>query len=184
MGRVVRRRGGAFQAPKRQIANDGADGSFAPIAIVSFGASIGPTKAILSGGLVLLEPALTLVRTRGAFVLSMLASGGATNEVTGAFGMIVVSSDAFAVGVTAVPGPLTDIENDWVVYEPFALSSEATNPAADSQISNWKRQFDSRGMRKLKFGEVLAFVIEAVQSDATTGTVLRLAAHFRIQAKL
>ena len=184
MGRVVRGRGRSLQAPKRQIANDGPDGVFNPIATVTFGASVGPQKAGLSGGLALQEPALTLVRTRGAFVLEMLVSGGATNEVTGAVGMIVVSSDAFAAGIASLPGPLTDIENDWFVYEPFALGTEATNPPADSRVSHVQRQFDSRGMRKLKFGDVLVMVIEVVQSDATTGIVLRLASHFRVQAKL
>ena len=178
------RGGRGLPAPKRQIGNDGADGSINPIATVTFGASIGPIKAGLSAGLTLTEAAATLVRTRGALVLEMLTSGGVTNEVTGAVGMIVVSSDAFAVGISALPGPLTDISNDWFVYEPFALATESANPPADSRVSHVMRQFDSRGMRKLKAGETLAMVIEAVQSDATTGTVLRLASTFRVQVKL
>ena len=182
--RTVGRRGG-FQAPKRQIANDGLTGGLGTsIATIAFGASVGPVKGGFSIFLSMTEPALTLVRTRGALVIEMLTSGGVTNEVTGAVGMIVTSTDAAAAGIVSVPGPLSDIENDWFVYEPFALATESANPPADSRVSHAAFRFDSRGMRKLKFGEALVMVAEAVQLDATTGTVIRLASQFRIQSKL
>ena len=185
MARRFSGRGRSLPAPKRQIANTGLDGSIGTsIGTITFGASVGPVKAPLSIGLTATFPAATLVRTRGALLVEMLVSGGATNEVTGAVGMIVVSSDALAVGITALPGPLSDIENDWFVYEPFALGTEAVNPPADSRVSHASFRFDSRGMRKMKFGESLVMVAEAVQSDATTGTVIRLATQFRNQFKL
>ena len=186
MGRVVRGRGRSLPAPKRQIANSGLPGGLLvpAIATLTFGASTGPIKAAFSIGLSLTEAAATLVRTRGHLVVEMLTSGGVTNQVTGAVGMIVASQDAFSVGVTALPGPLSDIENDWFVYEPFALATESANPPVDSRVSHVMRQFDSRGMRKLKNGETLVMVIEGVQSDATTGTVIRAAAQYRVQVKL
>ena len=173
---------GSLPAPKRQIANDGLE-SGPSIATLTF---LATTNAVagFSVGLLTAVPAATLVRTRGELVIKVLTSGNITNQIAGAFGMIVVSENAFGAGITALPTPLVDIENDWFVYEPFALQLEANNPPQDSIAAHRVVRFDSRGMRKLKDGDVLAMVIEANQTDATTGTVVRAAAHFRSQFKL
>ena len=187
MGRVVRGRGrGGLPAPKRQIANETfGDGVVAPpIATNTFGAATA-NKAVFSFGLEMVPPALTLVRTRGLLVVKVLTSGGVTNQIAGAFGMIVVSADAFTVGgVTSLPGPLSDTANDWFVWVPISLAVEAVNPGGDFLLANLVIPFDSRGMRKLKSGDTLAPLVELTQSDATTGTVIRSAFSARMQFKL
>ncbi len=41
----------------------------------------------------------------------------ASEFVVGAFGMLVVSEDAFAAGAASIPGPFTDAGSDlWMVH--------------------------------------------------------------------
>ena len=148
-----------FQAPKRQIANDGLDSEGS--VVLTFLAT-DSARAIGSLALVVTVPAATLVRTRGALAITTRASGTLNNPIAGAVGMMVVSQEAAVVGITAVPTPMDDIENDWFVYEPFAFVAKAagTEPAG-TLSSTVLRQFDSRGQRKLKDGDALVVVVEA-----------------------
>ena len=172
---------GRVPAPKRQIANDGLNTCSNLTA--TFGAAT-LLKGLLSGFLVAEEAALTLVRTRGMITMGILTSGAANNVITGAYGQIVVSTDAIGVGITAVPGPLTDIENDWYVWVPFALRADTIAEAPVNITSNMAINYDSRGQRKLKNGEALISVIEMCQSDGTTGMVVQFVDSFRNQSKL
>ena len=59
----------------------------------------------------------TIVRTRGVLRFSS-DQEAATESWGGSFGMAVVSDQASAVGVTAVPTPTTENSSDlWFVYE-------------------------------------------------------------------
>ena len=169
-------------APKRQIANDGLS-QFSGTQI-TFGVANQITAAN-NGGFGIVVPAATLVRTRGCLRVSVVTSGIAGGRIMGAMGMIVVSTEAFTVGgLGSLPTPLDDIENDWFVYQPFCLHTDATDPSANDVYSDFLVNFDSRGQRKLKTGDLLAIVYEAAQSHSTTGTVLDATVMFRSQFKL
>jgi len=181
MGRSFRGRSG-LPAPKRQIGNDGLSGT--GFVTMTVGAStlgnVGFNTFLLVTAI-----ALTLVRTRGEFFARLRDSGGADNLITGAYGQIVVSENAANVGITAVPVPLTDIENDWFVWVPFTLHADAAvGQPLDSPSAIVRIPFDSRGQRKLKQGEALVSIVEIAQSDATTGTIIDFVHSFRNQSKL
>ena len=78
------------------------------------------STAILAGSLnadaLALRP-FTVIRTRGIF--SLRSDQVATSEDFGAsFGVAVVSDQAVAIGITAVPTPETDRGSDlWLVHE-------------------------------------------------------------------
>ena len=61
----------------------------------------GDSVAIVGDGIVALQDGLTLVRTRGEIELVLTAAASPLDGFKGAFGICVVSGDAFAVGVTA-----------------------------------------------------------------------------------
>ncbi len=181
MARGFTRSGRGLPAPKRQIANDGTD--------IQSGAELiflaTDLKAISNNvGFALAVPAATIVRTRGVFRASVITAGSASTRISGAMGMIVVSENAFTAGILSLPTPLSDTENDWFVWVPFVLHVDATDPSANDVFSDYVVNFDSRGMRKLKQGDVLAIVYEAAQSLAVTGTKLDLSTIFRSQFKL
>ncbi len=169
-----------IKPPQRQIANSGIFG----IADIAFGANLQVAVGGTIGGVVA-EAAETLVRTRGEVFARVDNSGSADNQIHGAMGMIVVSQDAFDVGITALPTPLADVGNDWFVYVSMAMHANGAGGATDVSIgANARFPFDSRGMRKLKSGEVLAVVFEFAQSDATTGTIMDMSYVMRFQSKL
>ena len=150
--------------PQRQIANDAFDAEVDGLVTI-----IGTVKAAYTFGLALVESAATLVRSRGEFSVRIAAAAAGNTIIRGAFGMIVVSTDALAIGVTALPGPLSDGPNDWFVWVPFTLIGDDTLSDAETQFTR-TIVFDSRGMRKMKSGDALAPVIEVV-SDLAGNTI-------------
>ena len=171
---------GSLPAPKRQIANDGVDA--ANSAQLAIGAA--SSGVIALGSNLLLSPAATLVRTRGSVLFKISASGSANNKLNGAFGIIVASDQAVSIGITALPSPITEIENDWVVWVPFTGSADLAATTQTDLGAFSLVQFDSKGMRKMKEGESLVGVFEVFQSDATTGTFVDIVAQYRMQFKL
>ncbi len=153
--------GGRFKPPQRQITNLGIDGEIDGTVLV-----VGTVKAAGTTGIATIGSG-TIVRTRGQLSIHAEASPASQSIVRGAFGIILVSSDAFAAAV--VPGPMSDSENDWYVWVPFAMNLGATVVAEDI-LANVRIDFDSRGMRKSKTGDVSAVIIEYV-SDVAGGTM-------------
>jgi len=101
----------------------------------------------------------TIVRVRGWLSLSSDQSI-AVETYAGSLGMAVVSDQAFAIGVTAVPTPQTDKDSDlWFVYEELAGTIIAvTSTGIDGGTVS--KAFDSRAMRKVEDGQDVAIVVE------------------------
>ncbi len=174
-GRFVRR-GGGLPAPKRQIGNSPADSLISVLTTVA-----GTVKVASAVGFALQEPAATIVRTRGELLIAMTtAQIGA--RMQGAFGMMNVTPDAAAIGITALPGPVTDGELDWHVWVPLTFFNLSATELEESIMQNQRWSFDSRGMRKIKSSSTLVGVLEIV-SD-TAGVVLAGAFSLREQLKL
>jgi len=105
----------------------------------------------------------TVVRTRGYLHVSGDQLTGTENWGV-SMGMAVVSDQAAAIGVTAVPTPETDRDSDlWFVYETimgrFGLSS-----AIGLLELGEKKDYDSRAMRKVEGGQDIAVVLETSAS--------------------
>ena len=168
---------GNIRAPQRQIANFAITAELDGL-VTSSAATV---KGAFTVGLALTEAAATLVRTRGMLAVRVAAAAAGNSITRGALGMIVVSQDAFDIGLTALPGPLSDSQNDWFLWVPFTLMHDDQLAEFDSKFVA-SVPFDSRGMRKLKFGDVLAAVLE-VDSDLS-GSALDAALVLRTQTKL
>ena len=131
------------------------------------------------GATILALRPFTVVRTRGMLLVNSDQTG-ATERQLGAYGMAIVSEQAVAIGVTAIPTPETDIDSDmWFLYEPFAAMQ---NFVSGVGISDGYRPqtFDSRAMRKVEDGQDFVEVVElASVSDGCTFQV-----QFRMLLKL
>jgi len=91
---------------------------------------------------------------------------GASESQVAAFGMAVVSDQAIAVGVTAVPTPTTDTGSDlFYVYEWLLARFQPTEGPAYSE-----RVVDSKAMRKVEDGQDVAIVMET--GTNTSGVLL------------
>ncbi len=106
----------------------------------------------------------TIRRTLGGiYVVS--DQSAADEPLAGAFGMIVVSDLAGAAGAASIPGPFTDASDDgWFVWQGFSgegkLAATPTNPPAMDKL------FDSKGMRRVSEGFLIALMVENASSTA------------------
>ena len=130
------------------------------------------TKVLL-GGVTTVGLDETLLRTVG--LISVRSDQLiAIEEQIGAFGMIVVSDTAFALGATAVPGPVSDKDDDsWAIWEPFANSFAFISAAGFDPHNATVRNFDYKSKRIINAEQTLALVVEA--SAASEGFTFSVA---------
>ena len=116
---------------------------------------------------------VTLVRTRGELLLTIITAGGGGEGFVGAFGIGVATSAAIAAGGTAVPTPITeqDAEN-WIYHRYFSMSAPAAISAAGTS-KEWagiaaqscvlRLEIDSKAMRKVDVFDGLYFALEVTE---------------------
>ncbi len=128
------------------------------------------TQAILAD----VVPA-TITRTVG-FVTVRSDQIVAAEPLFGAVGFAVVSEQARAVGVTALPTPITEEPSDlWFAYQYFTGFGGTVHGAPLSTF-----HFDSRAQRKVVDGEAIVVMIES----AVAGFAMEYAIKFRMLFKL
>ena len=101
----------------------------------------------------------TIVRTRG-LVSVMSDQIAAIEHQEIAFGAIVVSDQSVAIGVTAVPTPLTDSQSDWHVYQVGMDQFDFITGAGFQSNVGKQYEIDSKAMRKVAEGQDLIQVAE------------------------
>jgi len=151
--------------------------SWFDISITSTGVD---NSSVLVNSLTALELArrpFTVVRTY-LEILQLSDQAVATEQMHAAIGMCVVSDQAAAIGVSAVPTPITDDDSDlWYIHK-FMLSGFAFSSAVgfDERLG---RQYtiESKAMRKVNDAEDLIVVVEGSslgegQTLVTAGRVL------------
>ena len=115
----------------------------------------------------------TIVRTRGELSVAL---GPSTTALAGfdriGFGMCIVSENAFGIGVTAVPTPITDIAWDgWLFHDLMSIFTIQDSETWSNSGSPFKRvEIDSKAMRKIKNTDVLIGVME-FSSETGTATI-------------
>ena len=106
----------------------------------------------------------TIVRTRGAVDHAPTVVSADVNYI-GAFGMAVVSDQAFGIGITAIPGPFSNADWDgWFVWRSFSYSY-AFDSAISARSVQETMEIDSKAMRKVSVNETIVLVVES-QSGA------------------
>ena len=119
----------------------------------------------------------TIVRTIGE-LLVVSDQLAAAETFRAAMGFAVVSDQASAIGVTAVPTPITDAGSDlWFTFAAswgrfFFLSASAAS------VSQNAVPFDSRAMRKVEDGQDVVAVIE---NEFAAGTTVGMSARMLIK---
>jgi len=85
----------------------------------------------------------------------------ASEQPFGAFGVCVVSDDAFAAGAASIPGPFTDSDSDlWVLHKYiFTDFTVATAIGVQARGGN-QYELSSKAMRKFTPDETVAVMIE------------------------
>ncbi len=113
----------------------------------------------------------TIVRTRGE-LMCMTDQEAVDESQLGAYGEIIVSDQSVAIGVTAVPTPVTDSQSDWHVYQTFLSTFRFGTAVAFANIGT-RYSLDSKAMRKVSEGQDL---IQVIENSAAGGGVNTLVA--------
>ena len=124
--------------------------------LTSMAASGGIITGTMNAALLALRP-FTIVRTRGYLFLESDQAAAAELQVA-AYAGAVVTEQALAIGVTAVPTPITDMGSDEFFLHQIIMADESA--LTDVAKPGVGVQFDSRAMRKVSESEELYFVAE------------------------
>ena len=153
-------------------------GSMAANAQVLTGAGSEALSFSLNAAALALRP-FTIVRWRGIIGISS-DQGTAAEDQSAAMGIAVVSDQASAVGITAVPSPITDRGSDlFFVYEDMVASMFVVSNSGVIPNLMTSRQFDSKAMRKVNEDEDV--VVTKGNTALSDGTVLYTAGRFLIK---
>jgi len=129
--------------------------------------------AILGSGIALVGGAgeVTIVRIRGHFEGILKSATAAASGFHCAFGIGLITSAAFAVGISAIPGPLSEIGWDGWMYHTFFDLHAVTGTTADgvNAMSNYIRfPVDTKAMRIFETDMTLVPVLETVEAGVAT----------------
>jgi len=104
--------------------------------------------------------------------MAYLKTGGADDGFHGALGIGIVTDDAFAIGVTAVPDPIDDMEWDgWLYHRFWDIHSRGTFSNDDGHINAVSFEVDSKAMRKMTEGDTLFAIVQVVEAATATGSI-------------
>ena len=134
----------------------------------------GVLLASMNAAALALRP-FTIVRSRWAVHIETNQSA-ASEQYQGAIGAMVVSDQAAATGIGAIPKPLTNSDGDWFVHEPYAGSftlGDATG-FIESTGSGSLINVDSKAMRKVGNNEDLVIVAEGISNGVVIAMIGRV----------
>jgi len=136
---------------------------FIPVETAFDGTAGGTILFTLNAAALALRP-FTIVRSH--FMIRVSSDQNAASEDQGgAVGMAVVSDQASAIGVTAVPTPITDMGSDlWFVHQQFMNVVTITAAGLDASAGA-VFVVDSKAMRKVDIGQDVVIVVEAGASN-------------------
>jgi len=138
------------------------------------GASTASLLFSLNAAALALRP-FTIVRTRG-FYYYRSNQIIAIEDYGGSFGMAVVSDQSVAVGVTAVPTPVTDFGSDlW--FDISSVSGQLNvGDATGIQELGKRQEIDSKAMRRVDVGQDVIVAAETYSTSESffIGTAFRM----------
>ena len=132
--------------------------------------TFGATASALFAGVELLTDGNTVVRIRGMIELILTSASALGDGFHGAFGIGIVTAQAFGVGISAVPTPVTEVEwEGWLWHQFFSIHA----PTA-AQVSDNRQviEIDTKAMRKIGANEVVFLMVEATEVG-TSGLIAR-----------
>ncbi len=111
----------------------------------------------------------TIVRTRA--MLHVLSDQAAVTESPfGAIGAMIISDQASAVGITAIPDPVANSDAPWFLWEPWSLQFNFLSSVGFDANAGYSRMIDSKSMRKVNDNEDLAIV---ATNSVAEGAIVR-----------
>ena len=115
----------------------------------------------------------TIVWTRGDVALRVGATG-ADATIVGAYGLAVVSDQAFAAGIASIPKPFDDAGWDgWFVWRSFSMGWDFDD-ATGVRFATVNQEVDSKAMRKVTDNETIVLVAQSQVGEFDISMPLRV----------
>jgi len=135
----------------------------------------GNSTNLIAIGSQAIDDGLTIVRIRGEILFGLTVTGVLLDGFRQvAAGLCIVNENAFNVGITAIPGPISDIGWDgWLWYWTGALFAANTTPSGNLGTEVARMVIDSKAIRKQKESDVLVAVVDTASIDGTTNLEVR-----------
>ena len=124
---------------------------------VAVAASASALLATANAALLLLRP-FTIVRSR-LLISYSTDQRSADEHPFGAVGLIVVKESATAIGITALPTPITEVNADFFVYQGVDANFAFTTGTGYRNIHT-HYVVDSKAMRKVDVDDDIAWILE------------------------
>ena len=153
---MARRRGGVpFRGSQKRLTE------WSSLADQSY-VDVGSGASVLLSSVSFEDPG-TIVRSRGIFSIRAQSPITGDLDIGGAFGVGLVSAEALAIGITALPKPHADADwGGWMVWRPFQYFIEFGDGTGVNMFSNdWMLEIDSKAMRKVEPNSAMVFVVES-----------------------
>ena len=84
-----------------------------------------------------------------------------------AIGLAIVSDQASAIGITAIPTPITDLDSDlWFMHQPMINSMFVGDATGVKQPFSSRYSIDSKAMRRVNADEDMVFVLEGASAGS------------------
>ena len=129
-------------------------------------------SSVLGSALAIGTDGVTMIRTRGFLEMFLTAATTAGDGFTGAIGIGKSTTQAFAVGITALPVPVTDADWDgWLYHQFFSVHSASALQAFTTPSSVIRMPVESKGMRKAGLDDVFFAVIEVTEIGVSSLSV-------------
>ena len=103
---------------------------------------------------------MTILRMLGEFIITARTAPVALDAIRIGVGLGIVSTDAFAVGGSAMPDPLGEPEYPWLYWSEHWLFFPTSALESGLATTSVRRAFDVKSMRKVKNRESLVFVFQ------------------------
>ncbi len=120
----------------------------------------------LTLSIISIEVPATLMRSRGNWIAVIDGPTDQDIKCVGA-GLIVVSDEAFAAGVAAVPSPVDDLNAPWLWHDFVTLMAKSATQEASLGSGVYRGVIDSKAMRKVHPNETLVFVVDGTNLSGT-----------------
>ena len=141
------------------------------------------TGPILAGTAVTITiDSLTLIRTRGEFLMYLISATAAGDGFHGAIGIAKATTAAVLAGVASVPTPITEEAwEGWLYHRyfsiiapgPMAVATAAQETLQHAGVTAAVRfEIDSKAMRKANIDESFYFCVELVQHGTAAAEFL------------
>ncbi len=148
---------GRFPAKRRKTWED------MPALVTVFTAS----TTQLGGGLPFEQAGSTVLRMMGEYTIHVSSAPVALDRARIGIGIGVVSSDAFALGSTAVPDPLGELEYPWLYWAEHALAFSDADTNQSGAAGSVRKAFDVKSQRKVGARQTLAGIFQYSDVNGT-----------------